>query len=141
MRKFIKSNPILFAISVVLIGFFYLKIKNLNNFYSYKGKIVGLEKISSNSSTIGKSRGNYTIVRDIPRVEFYRGKDTISYEQGELRLFTNFKINEEVTVLVDKRNKYKTYIFSLFYYWVDYYELVLMLFVFLFIFGFIRNFV
>lgn len=113
---------------------------NLSNYYSYKGKIVGLEKNSSNSSTIGKSNGSYIVVREIPKVEYYIGNDTVRYDQGELRLFTNFEINEEITVLVDKRNKYKTYIFSLFYYWIDYYELVFMLFVFLFILGFIKNF-
>jgi hypothetical protein len=74
-------------------------------------------------------------------VEYYVGKDTIRYQQGELRLVTNFEINEEVTILENKLDDNKTYIYSLFYYWIDYYELVFVLFVFLFILGFIKNFV
>lgn len=143
MRKFVKSNSILFSLSIVLIGFFYFKITNLNDYYFYKGKIVGLENIKSKFSGAGKSNrgGYYVIARDIPSVEYYVGKDTIRYQQGELRLVTNFEINEEVTILENKLDDNKTYIYSLFYYWIDYYELVFVLFVFLFILGFIKNFV
>ncbi|MFC4818422.1 hypothetical protein [Flavobacterium sp. GCM10023249] len=136
-------HSILFSAAVVLIGFFYFKIMNLNNYNFYPGKVIGLEKIHSKVSSAGKINGGsyVAIKRDIPNVEYYKNNDTIRYDQGELRLVTNFEVNEEIIVLENKQNDNKTYIYSVFYYWIDYYELVFTLFVFLFILGFIKNFV
>lgn len=143
LRKFIRLHSILFSAAVVLIGFFYFKIMNLNNYNFYPGKVIGLEKIHSKVSSAGKINGGsyVAIKRDIPNVEYYKNNDTIRYDQGELRLVTNFEVNEEIIVLENKQNDNKTYIYSVFYYWIDYYELVFTLFVFLFILGFIKNFV
>jgi len=138
-RKFVKNNSIRFSFLVVYAGFIYLKTANLENYNFYDGKIIGLHKIVS-SHAAGRGRP-VLIAREIPEIEYYVKGDTIKCDQGELRLVTNFQLNEKITVLVDKELNYKTKIYSLFYYWIDYNELILFLLAFLFILGFIKNFV
>jgi len=142
IRKFVKNNSVIFTFLFVFSGFIYLKIANLNNYYFYDGKITGLYKIQSKHSTAGRSRYSTIIIsREIPQIEYYKNNDTIRCDQGDLRLVTNFKLNEKITVLVDKEDVYKTKIYSLFYYWIEYNELILFLLAFLFILGFIKNFI
>lgn len=140
IKILIKKYPIKFTFFLVFIGFFYFKIINLNSYNFYHGKIIGLENIKQKSNAVGRSHSNVLISREIPQVEYYKENDTIRYDQGELRLFTNFDINESVTILENKSNNNKTYIFSVFYYWIDYYEIVFVGLVFMIVLGFIKNF-
>lgn len=137
-RNFVKNNSVRFSFLLVYAGFIYLKVANFENYHFYNGKIVGLHKITTSHSTGG--HGSVLIAREIPEIEYYVNGDTIRCDQGELRLVTNFELNEKITVLVDKEYDYKTKIYSLFYYWIDYNELILFLLAFLFILGFIKNF-
>lgn len=137
-RKFIKKNAKTIAFLLVYVVFIYLKVTNLDNYYFYDGKVTRLYKVVKSHST---DHGSVLIGREIPEIEYYVSNDTIKCDQGDLRLVTNFKVNEKIIVLVDKENHYKTKIYSLFYYWIDFNELILFLFGFLFIFGFIKNFI
>ncbi|WP_337964953.1 hypothetical protein [uncultured Flavobacterium sp.] len=116
-----------------------MKVTNLDNYYFYDGKVTGLYKVVKDYSS--GDHGSVLIGREIPEIEYYINNDTIKCDQGDLRLITNFKLNEKITVLVDKENKYKTKIYSLFYYWIDFNELILFLFAFLFVFGYIKIFI
>ncbi len=138
-RKFIKKNAKSIAFLLVYIVFIYLKVTNLDNYYFYDGKVTGLYKVVKDYSS--GDHGSVLIGREIPEIEYYINNDTIKCDQGDLRLITNFKLNEKITVLVDKENKYKTKIYSLFYYWIDFNELILFLFAFLFVFGYIKIFI
>ncbi len=140
IRILIKNNPIKISFLLVFIGFFYFKIINLDSYNFYPGKIIGLENIKKNVNTVGKSSSSIIISREIPKVEYYKGYDTIRYDQGELRLFTNFDVNDSVIILENKSNNNKTFIYSLFYYWIDYYEIVFVGLVFMIILGSIKNF-
>jgi hypothetical protein len=140
LREFIRKRSFLVSFFMVFIGFMYLKINNLNNYFFYEGKVVGLHKITSSHQTAGR-RGSLNISREIPTIEYYTKNDTVNCDQGELKLITNFNVNEKITVLVEKQDDSHTKIFSLFYYWIEYNELILVLLSFLFIFGFIKNFV
>ncbi|MCD0469031.1 hypothetical protein [Flavobacterium sp. JAS] len=137
-RKFVKNNSITFSFLLIYTGFIYLKVANFENYNFYNGKITGLTK-SVSYHTGG--RGSVLIGRIIPEFEYYVNGDTIKSAQGELKLVTNFKLNEKITVLVDKEDKYKTKIYSLFYYWIDFNELILFLLAFLFVLGYIKNFI
>ncbi|WP_343697468.1 hypothetical protein [Flavobacterium sp.] len=139
LRCYIINNALTFSLFIVYSGFIFLKVKNLDNYNFYEGKIIGLREITS-SHTSGRG-GSVLINRNIPEVEYYKGKDTIRYDQGELRLVTNFELNEKVTILENKENEYENKIYSLFYYWIDYNELILFLLAFLFVFGYIKNFI
>ncbi|KAF2508488.1 hypothetical protein EYY60_15270 [Flavobacterium zhairuonense] len=139
-RKYIINNPITFSLLVVYCCFIYLKVANLDNYNFYEGKVIGLHKISSKYSGAGRGSGWVRISREIPEIEYYKNYDTIKCDQGELRLVTNFKINEKLIVLEDKENEYEVKIYSLFYYWIDYNELILCLLGFLFVYGYIRTF-
>lgn len=139
IRNFVKKNSALFTLIVVFLGFISLKIINLNNYNFYDGKIIGLR--NTVTSHQGSIRGSVRIKREIPEIEYYQKNDTIKCDQGDLRLFTNFELDEKIIVLVDKENNNKTKIYSLFYYWIDYNELILFLLAFLIILGFIKNFV
>ncbi|MEN2400098.1 hypothetical protein GKZ90_0009935 [Flavobacterium sp. MC2016-06] len=142
IRDFIRKNSVLISFLLVFLGFMYLKIANLQNYYFYNGRVIELNRITSKHRVAGKSgRGIFYISKKIPKIEYYVNKDTVQCDQGELKLVTNFKINEKITVLVEKENLYHTKIFSLFYYWIEYNELILVLLSFLFILGFIKNFV
>lgn len=138
-RHFVKNNSIAFSFFLVYAAFIYLKVANFHNYNFYNGKVTGLHKIVSSHSTSG--RGSILIAREIPEIEYYVGKDTIRCDQGELRLVTNFDLGEKITVLEDKEDHYKTKIYSLFYYWIDYNELILFLLSFLIILGYIKNFI
>ncbi|WP_163399156.1 hypothetical protein [Flavobacterium fluviatile] len=138
LRKFVLNNPITFSLFLVYCGFIYLKVTNLGNYYFYEGKVISLNAVSSSYS--GMRGQSVRIARKIPEIEYYKNNDTIRCDQGELRLVTNFELNERITVLEDKEDEYKVKIYSLFYYWIDYNELILCLFFFLFIYGYIRTF-
>lgn len=138
-RKFVKNNSITFSFLLVYTGFIYLKVTNLDNYFFYDGKVTGLYKVVKSYSS--GDHDSVLIGREIPEIEYYINGDTIKCDQGDLRLVTNFKLNEKITVLVDKENNYKTKIYSLFYYWIDFNELILFLFAFLFVFGYIKNFI
>ena len=138
-KVFIRRNAVTIAFLLVYLVFIYLKVTNLNNYYFYDGRVTGLYKVVQNHST--GDHGLVKIGREIPKIEYYKNSDTIRCDQGDLRLVTNFKVNEKIKVLVDKDNHYKTKIYSLFYYWIDFNELILFLFAFLFILGFIKNFI
>ena len=141
-RSFVKKYSVLVSLLVVFSGFLYLKIINLNNYNFYDGKITGLHKVVKDYKEAGgRGHGTVRIAREMPEIEYYKNGDTIKCDQGDLRLVTNFKLNEKITVLVDKENNNKTMIYSLFYYWIDYNELIIFLFSFLIILGFIHNFV
>lgn len=137
-REFIRKNAKTIAFLLVYVVFVYLKVTNLDNYYFYDGKVTGLYKVVKSHSTY---RGSVLIGTEIPEIEYYVNNDTIKCDQGDLRLVTNFKVNEKIKILVDKENHYKTKIYSLFYYWIDFNELILFLFAFLFILGFIKNFI
>lgn len=139
LRKFVLNNPKTFSLFLVYCGFIYLKIANFDNYNFYEGKVISLQPVSSNY-TGGMHGQSVTIAREIPEIEYYKNNDTIKCDQGELRLVTNFELNEKITVLEDKEDKYKVKIYSLFYYWIDYNELILCLLAFLFIYGYIRTF-
>ncbi|MBF4516499.1 hypothetical protein IRZ71_09095 [Flavobacterium sp. ANB] len=138
-RNFAKNNSVRFSFLLVYAGFIYLKVANFENYNFYDGKIIGLHKIVTNNH-LADGHGSVLIGREIPEIEYYVNGDTIRCDQGELRLVTNFELNEKITVLVDKEYDYKTKIYSLFYYWIDYNELIVFLLAFLFILGFIKNF-
>jgi len=137
-KTFIRNNAVTIAFLLVYLVFIYLKVTNLNNYNLYDGKVTGLYKVVKSHSTY---RGSVLIGREIPEIEYYVNNDTIKCDQGDLRLVTNFKVNEKIKVLVEKANRDKTKIYSLFYYWIDFNELILFLFAFLFILGFIKNFI
>ncbi|MET0945438.1 MAG: hypothetical protein ABWY22_08510 [Flavobacterium sp.] len=138
-KAFIRNNAKTIAFLLVYIVFIYLKVTNLDNYYFYDGKVTGLYKVVKSHST--GARGSVLIGREIPEIEYYKNNDTIKCDQGDLRLVTNFEVNEKIKVLEDKDNNYETKIYSLFYYWIDFNELILFLFAFLFILGFIKNFI
>ncbi|WP_291152907.1 hypothetical protein [Flavobacterium sp. UBA7680] len=139
LRQYIINNSITFSLFIVYTGFIFLKVENLDNYNFYEGKIIGIRNITS-SHTSGRG-GAVLINRNIPEVEYYKDNDTIRYDQGELRLVTNFELNEKVTILENKEDEYENKIYSLFYYWIDYNELILCLLAFLFIYGYIKNFI
>lgn len=138
-KAFIRRNGVTIAFLLVYVVFIYLKVTNLNNYNVYDGRVTGLYKIVQSHSTGG--HGWVKIGRQIPKIEYYKNNDTIRCEQGDLRLVTNFKVNEKIKVLENKDSNYETKIYSLFYYWIDFNELILFLFAFLFILGFIKNFI
>jgi hypothetical protein len=141
-RSYVVNNEVTFSLFVVYAGFIFLKVNNLDNYNFYDGKIAGLHTITAKNTGGGRgSSSSVLITREIPEVEYYKNKDTIKYDQGELRLVTNFEVNEKIIVLEDKEDEYKTKIYSLFYYWIDYNELIVCLLAFLFIFGYIRAFI
>lgn len=139
LRQYIINNSITFSLFIVYSGFIFLKVENLDKYNFYEGKIIGIRNITS-SHTAGRG-GSVLINRNIPEVEYYKDNDTIRYDQGELRLVTNFELNEKVTILENKEDEYENKIYSLFYYWIDYNELILCLLAFLFIYGYIKNFI
>lgn len=138
-KAFIRKNAVTIAFLLVYLVFIYLKVTNLNNYNFYDGRVTGLHKVVQSHSTGG--HGWVVIGREIPKIEYYKDSDTIRCDQGDLRLITNFKVNEKIKVLEGKHNHYETKIYSLFYYWIDFNELILFLFAFLFILGFIENFI
>ena len=141
LRNFIKNRAVIFTFLLVFTVFIGLKIINLDNYFFYDGKIIGLHKAATNHTSAGRG-SSLLITRKIPEIEYYKSKDTIRCYQKDLRLVTNFELNEKITVMFEKENdnKTKAKIYSLFYYWIDYNELILLLFVFIFILGFIKNF-
>lgn len=115
---------------------FYLKKQELNDYYIYDGEVIGFTNVTvteSVPSTRGhSSRSTYS--RDIPIIE-YKNKEgkIISYEEGHRVIFSSFELHEKIKVLENKENKYKTLVFSFFYFWFHIYELVifiLLLFIF-----------
>lgn len=141
LRLLVINNPLTFSVFLVYCIFIFLKVKNLDNYNFYDGKIIDLHEITSSHTGGGRGSSSTVLIRrNIPEIEYYKNKDTIRCDQGELRLFTNFKPNEKIKVLEDKEDEYKTKIYSLFYYWIDYNELIIFLFSVLFIYGYIKTF-
>ncbi len=141
VRQFIKKHSVLISFILVFLGFIYLKVADLQNYFFYDGKVIDIYRITSKHSSVGKGRGGTVYIsREIPKIEYYVKHDTLQSDQGELKLVTNFEINEKITVLVNKEDHFKTKIFSLFYYWIEYNELILFLFSYIFILGFIKTF-
>lgn len=142
LRRYVLNNSLTFSLLVVYFGFIFLKVRNLDNYNFYDGKIIGLRQVTTSHTGGGRGSSSSVLInRVIPEIEYYKNTDTVKYDQGELRLVTNFELNEKITVLEDKEDQYKTKIYSLFYYWIDYNELILVLFAVLFVYGYIKTFI
>jgi hypothetical protein len=127
------------VIAFVVLVFIFCKNQNLNNYYLFEGKVVGFDHVTIKKSYY-RSRGAY-IKMVIPKVEYYRAKDTVRCDVGETKMFTNFEINEKVVILENKENQYDTKLFTLFYYWIDFMEIVFLGLVITIIYGFIYVFI
>ena len=96
----------------------------MSEYNSYPGKIIGFTDV--NVRQIEK-RGVSYISRKIPVVEYINGKGTrLVYEDGTAVFCSNFKINESIKVLENKKNKYNVRIYSFFYYWIYLNHLILI---------------
>lgn len=124
MKKIFLS--VLFIISAV---HFYIRYDELSEYNRYPGKIIGFTDVNVTYPSYPKYQSDKThVTRHIPIVE-YTNKDNekIIYEDGTQVLFSNFNQNELVEVLENKKNKYSVRIFSLFYYWLYIYHLIVIL--------------
>lgn len=135
----ILKSSIFKVIAFVVLVFIYYKYQNLDNYYLFEGKVVGFDDVTVKKSYYRSRGANIKMI--IPKVEYYRTKDTVRCDFGELKMFTNFGINESVSVLENKRNQYDTKIFTLFYYWIEFFEIVFLGLVITIIYGFIYVFI
>ena len=110
VKLILKSRYLKVLFFLVLI-FFVVDYINLKNYNIYEGKIIGFEEV------IKKEHGYRTSVlikHKFPTIEYYKNNDTIEFDDGRRTLFSNFKINEKVTVLESKENHNQAQIFSFF---------------------------
>lgn len=110
-------KKIVLIVLIVILGIhFTIRLYELNEYNQYPAKIIGFTYV--NAREVGKNGISY-FTRKIPIVEYKNGKDKkLVYEDGTRVFYSNFKINEQVKVLENKKNKYNVRIYSFFYYWI-----------------------
>jgi len=137
-----RSKVILCALTIlgiVFIPFFIYKIDKLSEYNMYPGKVKGIEKVNVYYTGI-KRRGGYA-VRYIPQVEYYSAKDTSSFTDGTLTIFSYYETGDEISVLERKDDSYKAHIYSLWHYYLLVPELILLLLISFIIFAISKVFI
>ena len=136
VKLILKSRYLKVLFFLVLI-FFVVDYINLKNYNIYEGKIIGFEEV------IKKEHGYRTSVlikHKFPTIEYYKNNDTIEFDDGRRTLFSNFKINEKVTVLESKENHNQAQIFSFFSYLISFEKSLVIVLLSLIIYGVIKLF-
>jgi hypothetical protein len=132
------SYLIIFFLILAYLG---LKWYNLKDYKIYDAKIIGFEKVNVTMPTSLRGKSNSSYTKITPIVEYYRlSNDTVKYYDGKRVFYSSFNKNEKIRVLEDKRNEYNTTIFSLFYYWLEVSEIILLALLATMIIGFYKVF-
>ena len=110
-------KKIVFIVFIVILGIhFSLKFNELKDYNVFSARIIDFTVV--NVRQIEK-RGVSYFSRRIPVVEYVNSNgEKLVYEDGTRVFYSNFKINESIKVLENKKNKYNVRIFSFFYYWI-----------------------
>ena len=118
-------KKIVLIVLIVIFGIhFSLRFNELNDYNEFPGKIIGFTDV--NARQVEKNGVSYIAIK-IPVVEYINGKgDKLIYEDGTRVFYSNFKINESIKVLENKKNKYNVRIYSFFYYWIYLNHLILI---------------
>ena len=123
----------------VFVIFVLIDFINLQNYNIYEGKVTAVE---NTTTTHTSSRGRAVRINmDIPKFEFYREKDTVKSEDGNLVMYSNFSVNDKLKILQNKEDQNEIKIFNIFYYWIGFNKLVIIGFLSLFIFGYYKVFI
>ena len=118
-------KKIALIVLIVIFGIhFSLRFNELNDYNEFPGKIIGFTDV--NARQVEKNGVSYIAIT-IPVVEYINSKgEKLIYEDGTRVFYSNFKINEKVKVLENKKNKYNVRIYSFFYYWIYLIDLILI---------------
>lgn len=108
--------PYIIILGVILIPFFVYKYAGLDEYYQYPAKVTGFREVQRKYPGY-RGGGGYENV-DIPVIEYYNGKDTVSFEAGQRNYFAFYSTGEELTVLERKDDKYKVKLHTLWYYYL-----------------------
>jgi len=133
-------KKIALIVLIVIFGIhFSLRFNELNDYNEFPGKIIGFTDV--NARQVEKNGVSYIAIT-IPVVEYINGKgEKLIYEDGTRVFYSNFKINEKVKVLENKKNKYNVRIYSFFYYWIYLIDLILIFLLTTIICGVIYKFI
>ena len=134
---------LLFCLAFALV-IFYIKNDELKEYYIFDGEVIGFTNVTV-SESVPSTRGHShksTYSRDIPIIQYQDGNDKlVTYEEGHRVIFSSFELHEKVKVLENKKNSYKTVVFSFFYFWFHVYELVIFLLLLFIFYVFISAFI
>ena len=133
-------KKIALIVLIVIFGIhFSLRFNELNDYNEFPGKIIGFTDV--NARQVEKNGVSYIAIT-IPVVEYINSKgEKLIYEAGTRVFYSNFKINEKVKVLENKKNKYNVRIYSFFYYWIYLIDLILIFLLTTIICGVIYKFI
>jgi len=101
------------------------KAYKLSDYNKYQGKVIQIEEVNVYYPGF-KNKGGYEI-RYIPMVEYYTVKDTSTFSDGALNYFSSYERGDIITVLEKKNDRYKTHIYSFWYYYLSIPELIILL--------------
>ena len=118
---------------VIISSFIIHKSILLLNYNFYDGKIVGFEIV--NHTFHNFKGGNGYEKRALNIIEYYKDNKTIKYTDGDGFTLNFNAINDNVKVIINKNNSNDIRIFSLFHYWINIQEFILLGLVLFIIYG------
>ncbi len=121
-------RPYFIILGIILIPFFAYKFIGLSEYNKYPAKITGFREVQRRYPGY-RGGGGYENV-DIPVVEYYKGKDTVSFEAGQLNYFAFYSTGEQLTVLERKDDHYRVKLHTLWYYYLPVYQFLLLFVIF-----------
>ncbi|WP_396156625.1 hypothetical protein [Flavobacterium macrobrachii] len=123
MKIIQKLNYFIVLLFTVLI-FAVIDYVNLKDYHHYDGKVIGFREVVADEK--GFRNVSVRIRHSFPEIGYFNGRDSVKFDAGQRVFYSNFKVNEKVTVLENKNDKYETHILSLFYYWTSYEKTIII---------------
>ena len=127
-----------FLLSIASIFIIYKSVL-LFNYTFYEGKIIGFETVNHRYYGF-KNSGGYE-KRTLNIIEYYNNNDTIKYTDGDSFIFNMFSKGEKINIIINKNNSNDIRIFSLFHYWINIQEFILMNLLLVILYGFFHVFI
>lgn len=124
------------TVIVVFLIFISLKSCELKSYRIYEGKVTGFEEVNIKYTTYSRGRyGSGNGKMTIPLFEYYKGNDTIQSSEGCIVLLSNFKVGEKIEVLENREFKNKVRIYSFFYFWLRFPEIIILILLCVIVYG------
>lgn len=121
-----------------MVLFFLLKRNELSGYNIYNGKVIAIESVMARYQ---QQRGYAYGKRFIPLFEYYTKNDTIKTSDGRRVLYSNFAVGDPIKIIEDKIDSNQVRIYSLFFFWVKWEEILVLLLIYIIIYGFFKNFI
>lgn len=124
------------TVIVVFLIFISLKSCELKSYRIYEGKVTGFEEVITKYTTYSRGRyGSGYGKMTIPLFEYYKDNDTIQSSEGCIVLLSNFKVGEKIEVLENREFKNKVRIYSFFYFWLRFPEIIILILLCVMVYG------